>query len=354
VVDLLISAGNDRVVVNMASVSEELGLPHNISLRTAQQATDKHLMKACFQGAAIPVPAGGEVNTLDEANSLASALRYPLVAKPVKGTSSKGVVRITDGSELGGAWAFVRAAAPEGPVLLEEFISGVEISVDCFALAGRVHVLGITQLNQVPGMHNGFSFLSTLLPAPIPNAAQREVHNIARAMAPAFGITDGPFFFQAMLQGDEVFVLEMGARTAGGAKYRFIQEATGFDLLGAYVDLLLGRPPIIPSLEPRSFCSMNHVYARAGIVARLEGLEEAIAAGSVRYFLPPKSLGAEVGKGVAAQDRVLSFMAKGGTMQEMQRHVTLALTNLRVLDPAGRDLIRRDLYQPDPKTDNRP
>ncbi|MBX2980700.1 MAG: ATP-grasp domain-containing protein [Flavobacteriales bacterium] len=353
-VDLLISAGNDLVVTTLASVSEELGLYHNISLDTAIKATDKHRMKACFQQAGIPMPQGVELNTLDQARQRAIELGYPLVAKPVKGTSSKGVVRIPDAFALDHAWSQLRSAVPEGPVVLEQFISGAEVSVDAFVLEGQVHVLGITQLNQVPGLPQGFSFLSTLMPAPLPDAARDRVLSIAAALAPAFGITNGPFFFQAMVQGDAVYVLEMGARTAGGAKYRFIQAATGFDLLAAYVDLLLGSPVVVPPIEPRGFNAMTHVYAHPGTMAELIGTEEALVAGHVRYFLPPKPVGSGVGQGLAARDRVLSFMAQGETMSALQQHIEAALATLHVLDPMGRDLIRRDLYPPATKPDDRP
>ena len=88
-VDFLITVCADQILLDMAKVSEELGLPCYIDYKTAQDVSNKIRMKRIFQENAIPSTKYVETESLDI--KVVEQLSYPLVVKPVDAFSSRGV-----------------------------------------------------------------------------------------------------------------------------------------------------------------------------------------------------------------------------------------------------------------------
>lgn len=73
-----------------------------------------------------------------------SSLRLPLIVKPVNSGSSLGVSKVNDLSEL--STALSEAFRESNEAIVEEFISGREITVGVVRLHGQIRVLPITEI----------------------------------------------------------------------------------------------------------------------------------------------------------------------------------------------------------------
>ena len=78
-------------------------------------------------------------------NKTIQSLKYPLVVKPADCNSSKGVVKVNDYSFLKIAIKEALQLSRSNKAIVEEYIDGVEISVDAWADNNDVAILSITR-----------------------------------------------------------------------------------------------------------------------------------------------------------------------------------------------------------------
>ena len=70
---------------------------------------------------------------------------------------------------------------------------------------------------------------------------------------------------------DNVYVIEFSARMGGGTKYKLIEVLTGFNIMKAYVDLVIGEKPEIKFTQKFNYAHLNYCYAENGIFEKLDG-----------------------------------------------------------------------------------
>ncbi|MFB6836214.1 ATP-grasp domain-containing protein [Streptomyces sp. NPDC056361] len=156
----------------------------------------------------------------DDAEAVARLFAgHPLVvAKPVDGAGSMAIRLLERPEQL----------APEcrtDGTLLEQFVGGLEFSVEAFSEGGRHTVVGIAE----KGTTDGFVEVSHLMPAPSLDAAGRQ--SVERAVAElldAVGLTDGPSHTEVKLDGERVVVIETHNRPGGDGIAELVRLTTGF------------------------------------------------------------------------------------------------------------------------------
>ncbi|MEV6198540.1 biotin carboxylase [Streptomyces sp. NPDC051771] len=226
-----------------AALREEWDCPGQ---RTAQLAKfrDKYLMASAVAEAGLELPEF-ELAT-DEATVLDFAGRYgwPVIVKPVMGSSSEGVAKLDGPEEL----ASLRL--DDGPMMVQRFHPGLIYHVDGVFTGEEIrHVRASRYVNTCLGFRAG-DFLGSV------EEDDEAVNQAIREAAAGYlrALSDEPLVFHL-----EVFVdrssgtprcsfLEVGARV-GGAEIPFVwREVHGYDLMDAAFQLQLQRP--IPEGEP--------------------------------------------------------------------------------------------------------
>ena len=96
------------VPLTVASVAAALDLP-GVSVAAARLASDKLAMKDAFARAGIPIPWYQAIWSIDELRVAVAERGLPLVLKPVDGRGARGVLRLTERTDL--EWAFTHATS---------------------------------------------------------------------------------------------------------------------------------------------------------------------------------------------------------------------------------------------------
>ena len=341
-VDFAITVCADQVLLVVAQIAEELGLPWYIDYATAKAVSDKNLMKKVFVENNIPT---SDYVVLDELDlDKTKSLEYPLIVKPVDAYSSKGVKKVLNDEELKTAFEEAKNISRTKTAIVEEFFEGEEISVDLFIEDGVAKVLCISNSDKVKDKDH-FAIFRGRCPVHASDELKEEITRVSQMIADAFGITNAPMLVQMLTDGERVTVLEFCARTGGAMKWLLIQHASGVDVIDAVIDLTLGKKPCINVQPPESKYIVNDfIYCRAGTYDHLEGFDEQLEKGNITDYrlLRPKGWKFS-GMVTSSSDRLCGVTFQADTLEDFNRKHRSFVESVKVIDPSGEDIMRHDL-----------
>lgn len=332
----------DQILLVVAKIAEELGLPWYIDYATAKKVSDKELMKKIFVEHGVPTANYVVLATPDFAKT--RHLCYPLIVKPVDAYSSKGVKKVLNEEELEIAFAEASKISRSNNVIVEEFFEGEEISADLFVKNGKAHVLCISNSDKVKDKDH-FAIFRGRYPAHLSEMIRTEVERVSQLIADAFGIRNAPMLVQMLTDGKRVVVLEFCARTGGAMKWLLIQHASGVDVIGCVIDLCTGREPEIAIKGPETKYIVNDfVYCKEGIYDHIEGFDRQLAEGNITDYriLRPKGWSFS-GRVTSSTDRLCGVTFQADTLEELNRKHRLFVESVRVVAANGEDIMRHDL-----------
>ncbi|MFB8202298.1 ATP-grasp domain-containing protein [Kitasatospora purpeofusca] len=174
-----------------------------------------------------------------EVAAKAAELRFPLMVKPVDGSGSKGVTRVTQPDSLPAAIARARAYSASSTVLVEEYVHGRQLTIDLFLRDGAPVMTCIKDQHLVAGR----SVVRRIGTAQLSQQEHRHLEDIAVRLCAALGIVDGPANFDLVLGEDgQGRIVEANPRLSGDSIPRLHEAAYGVNVVGALIALALGEP----------------------------------------------------------------------------------------------------------------
>ena len=243
-IDFIVTDMTDVGVPTVAYVAENLGLP-GIGYETALRFTNKYMMrKTLREKFAAHLPESRYFETAADAVRFfqASPPGSHYVVKPINSQGSRGVFildrRAANAEEQIYA-AF--AESQERGVLLEDFISGTEYSAETFVRDGKVHNLTLTKkyhYAQNPCIDERNTFLGDVSPE-----LEKAIFDLNERIIQAMGLPFGNTHAEYMVHKNQIYLMEIAARSAGGSiGSKIIPYLTGFDCMAALLHALTGRP----------------------------------------------------------------------------------------------------------------
>lgn len=347
--ELTISGCVDQANKTACYVLERMGRHSPYSYQKASEITAKSYMKRVMIDNDIPTANFVSVEqTIDHriVDDLESfGLHYPVIVKPTDSNSANGVKKSQNKEELARYLSEALEISRTSRAIVEEYLTGVEISAYCYIYRHKAKLLMTAErICVTEGDNRIIRNYSTIAPARISKSASINAERIAERIALACDIDNTPFFFQGMVRGDDVKVIEFAPRVAGGISFKTIKDNTGFDSIGAVIDSYLGiEPPIDSWHEPEYIYTANTLYAYNCVFNHIEGVEELIAQGIIVDLFLAKTPGMIVDDHSDSSSRVGLFTVRGKEIEEVLRKLRIAFDTLKVIDDKGNDVLRRDI-----------
>lgn len=341
-VDYIMTACGDQPLLTMAVVSEELGLPCYLSKKQVLNLTNKMYMKKLMMENDIPTSKFKTFTSKDKLDT--TGLTYPLVVKPVDSNGSKGVRKVMNDVEL---HEFAKDAfrfTLTDTVIVEEFNEGFEVSADFYVIDGKAHKVMWCQLNKFQVNDSTQIIYQSVIPPVLSEKASATLNEIANKIANAYEVNNSPLLIQAIVNKDDVRVIEFSARLGGGAKYKTIQNVTGFNVLRANLESMLGEVPEVKIHDTGMCYSRCHIYLTGGNFTAIEGLDELVKNGIIKEYVLTRPYGVTVNSPTSSSDRVASVFIEANNQSNLDRKVKTAISTLKVLDENGNDILKRDIY----------
>jgi len=301
-----------------------------------EAARDKARMRARFAEAGLLTPRFTTAPIDADPISVAAAVRYPCVVKPLDLSGSQGVVKVDDAGSFPQVFtrvaAIVAACRPNGTtpsVLIEDFIPGEEVAVEALHRSGVLELLAIFDK---PDPLNGPFFEETIYvtPSRLPADQQRRIFATTARAAGALGLTDGPIHAELRLNSD-IWVLEVAARSIGGLCSRTLRFGSGISLEELILRHAAGLPMPSYQREQRAAGVMMLPIRERGRLRAVEGQNAAKQVPGVDGLvitIPPGEPLVPLPEG----DRYLGFMfARADSPAAVEAALRQAHAQLRVV-----------------------
>lgn len=319
----IFTAGTD-FSATVSYVGEACGFAVH-SYQAACNASDKALMRSCFQKASVPSPAFTEVTSLagqenhsgaQVQDQLAAVLsenplfhQYPLVVKPVDNMGGRGCRLATSHQELVEAIHDAQGNSRSGRAIVEEYMDGPEFSIDALVYNGTVTICGFAD------RHIFFPPYFIEMGHTIPTAISQKnklalIATFVKGIH-ALGLTCGAAKADIKLTAKGPMIGEIAARLSGGymsgwtfpysSDFFLTQQAAALALGRVPNRLLECRRPVealpqnlpftVYEVDSKQYCGERAWISIPGKVKSIHGLEKAGCCAGVQDVLPRVRIG---------------------------------------------------------------
>lgn len=340
---LVISTNVDQANVTCCYVSEKLGLTKPYSYETALNVTDKQRMKRIMWEHNIPTSKYVQVGSIDEIESL--TLNYPLMVKPADSNSANGVKRVYSEEELKKCLPDALGLSRNGKAIVEEFVVGKEISAYGVVIGGKANlIMHQERVSVYDGEDKVIKCYASLAPSRISSEAEKKAEQILTSIASAFHLDNTPLFFQGIVDGDDISVIEFAPRVGGGISFQTILDSTNYDIISSAIDSFLNLPISIEGWHPiDGKYAVNQIYGTNGIYDHTMGVEGLLNEGIVNTLSFYKHKGDLIDSSRASSSRIGVMVVNDRTEQGLRKKISTAFSRLDSFDEAGNSIIRKDL-----------
>ncbi|MDD2390352.1 MAG: ATP-grasp domain-containing protein [Desulfobacterales bacterium] len=156
--------------------------------------------------------------------------------------------------------------------IVEQFVSGPEFSCDFILEDNRIYLIRTTEKVMAPNQTFG-SVLAYIVPPSYPEGfSPDQLPDVLKTAATSLGFTRGYFMADLIIHNDRPVIIEMTPRPGGDSIPDLIEAATGFDIIGAYLDLVCAKlklPVRVPRPD-KTVASINLYAESDGLIAHLD------------------------------------------------------------------------------------
>lgn len=271
-VDGIITICTEVGVVPAAKAATELGLV-SIGEDVAEACTNKVIMRQKLRDGEVSVPFFLGADSLDKAKQFAQKIGFPLIIKPSIGSGSRGVRTIESLFELEDAFKFSLSFSRDNHVIIEEFMEGEEVSVECITYDGETIVLGVSDKirTELPFRTD----IKVIYPTNFDELTKQKIELEVIKAIDAVGLKYGPTHTELLVTDNDVKIVEIAARGGGFKLFdTILPEISGVDMLKESIKIALGERPNLKRTKSRA--GMLHFFKKTpGRLISVNGIESA-------------------------------------------------------------------------------
>lgn len=162
---------------------------------------------------------------------------YPCIVKPCGGSGKRGVTFVNNPQDFQTAINYAEESSL-GDIIVEEFISGKELSVESISYKGEHHVIQITDKDTSSAPH--FVELGHHQPADISTSLQSKIKQVIPDLLSSIGYTNGASHIEIKCRDEEICLIEVNLRGGGDEiSNKLVMMSSGVDYLRCMIEVAL-------------------------------------------------------------------------------------------------------------------
>ncbi len=279
---------------NLIRLCERTGLPCYTTMELWDHCANKDEFKQfCIDyGVDCPRKYNVDENSSDEE---LDKVDYPVIVKPVDGSSSNGISVCMDKSTLRDACRFAMKYSKCKRIVVEKYIeNGGELFGARYIISDGVaypYLLIDTYVADPVGRKSLISHC-TFTPSKYSDYYMKNMDACVRKMLSGMGLKNGTAFFQALPYNGKIYFHEMGYRLSGGMLFKFTLPLMGINDMKMMIRYAMGGEMCTDEEKSKLDVTCNgkigaqlNVPLSAGTLASIEGLEECKSISCVSDFI---------------------------------------------------------------------
>lgn len=276
--------------MELASViARELNLRFQ-TLSSILNCRDKFISKKLWKKNQLFTPDITRIENFEQAESFFEKLkRKSCVLKPSSGAGSELIFLCHNLEELKPAYKKASNGLREkvgnrlydspsikSSLILEEYISGTEYSCDFIIKNKSVEIIRLTEKLKFPGqifgIIDGYKLINF-----IPHIPEGVLHDTLYKAASTIGIKESVCMLDFIVEGKNIFLIEISPRPGGDCLPHLLEKATGQNILAMNINLAKGKMPqfldyrtIKPWIAFRIFADRRGILSEIDVEKLLE------------------------------------------------------------------------------------
>ncbi|WP_240046395.1 ATP-grasp domain-containing protein [Priestia flexa] len=243
-ISVIYSVGSDLAMPIASHISEVLGLPYFVKERTSRICNNKNLMRETL-GSNFK---GNIKFQVIENEDQELKLDFPFILKPADSQGQRGVKLIHSMDEYLKYYLEAKEYSRSGLVILEEYVSGPEISVNGYLVDGEVKFL-IASDRETWSDYTGLIHKHIVPCQSLLEQQSEHLEYIVKEACLKLEIYNGPVYLQMKMENNKPYIIEITPRLDGCHMWNILEKYTGVNLLKLTFSHLLNND--ISELEQR-------------------------------------------------------------------------------------------------------
>jgi len=208
------------------------------SPRDIDRAEDRHKFSQLLDTLEIDQPEWKELTTIEEAETFANKVRYPVLIRPSYVLSGAAMSIALSKEELKDYLKIASKVNEEHPVVISKFITRAkEIEIDAVAKEGELYCYAISEHIENAGVHSGDATM-VLPPQRTYLETMRKIKMVSRKIAKSLNIT-GPFNMQFIAKDNDVRVIECNLRSS--RSFPFVSKVFKINFIDLATRMIMGE-----------------------------------------------------------------------------------------------------------------
>ena len=275
--DAVISDQCDYSQFAQAVIAEKFGLP-GPRIEQAQTGTNKYIQRLKSEQAGVKIPEYAVCTNPEQALSFAEEIGYPVILKPVDNRGSFGVNKVHCGEELYEAYFSALVNSHSRYVLVEKFISGVQITVDGYCFPGYGCKSLALATKKMLGDEKQVA-VDILYPGELDDELYERAMTNNEFVNNVLGFKFGMLHSEYMIdESGDIYLIETANRGGGVFTSEIIVPAvSGIDLLEQYIsDISDGSKSLYQGNIERNKTLLKFFSFSPGYIKDIAGLDDVV------------------------------------------------------------------------------
>jgi len=293
-----ITFGDDDVPL-LARICDEFDLRGN-SQEAAMRTRNKYEMRKRLGETGLGNPRFQLLKTKRDLQRAIESIGFPAVLKPAWGTDSEFVIMVTDPKEAETTFRYLLHNCNEqynpifkyndGMFLYEEYMEGMEVSVECFSQYGIPHVVGINEKQPIKLPY--FVEYGDIAPARLDEEDLQEVNKLAESALIALGVTESLAHIEIKITPTGPKIVEVASRMGGDDIYFNVRHVWDVDMIEIGLQIALGER-VETKRKPVQDCVICRYFIpeHSGIVSTIQQNKELLENKDVIQLTLTKDVG---------------------------------------------------------------
>ncbi len=254
---LVLTSGSDVCIPTLGYVNERLSLP-GIHLAAAETISSKALFREFQKRHGLNPPSFCASHNVNEAWNWFQLQNQVMLVKPSSSSGSRGIFKMephVDKNYFHECFQKASAFSLSNVVCMEAVLPGTEVGGNAIVSHGKCVFLAVSEKHLEGFLVRGHKYPSFLTPSSL-----KQIRDTLELTCGKLDYCDGPLNFDLMVDGENIHIIELGARFGGNGLVDLCNLAYGTDIERSMVQTMISQEPLAAFPEGVSCACGSYVF----------------------------------------------------------------------------------------------